>query len=44
MSGNKVVMQVNLNGMQIRFDGVINGDEMSGQVTSARPMSYRRQV
>jgi hypothetical protein len=30
IAGNKVVMQVHLNGMQVRFDGTINGDEMSG--------------
>ncbi|WP_177195955.1 hypothetical protein [Bradyrhizobium sp. OK095] len=30
VAGNKVVMQVHLNGMQVRFDGTINGDEMSG--------------
>jgi hypothetical protein len=44
IAGNKVVMQVHLNGMQVRFDGTINGDEMSGQLTSAQPMSYRRQA
>jgi hypothetical protein len=44
IAGNKVVMQVHLNGMQVRFDGTINGDEMSGQLTNAQPMSYRRQA
>ncbi|HEX9209153.1 MAG TPA: hypothetical protein VF901_01465 [Bradyrhizobium sp.] len=43
ISGNKVIMQIHMNGMQLRFDGIINGDEMSGQLTSAQPMSYRRQ-
>jgi hypothetical protein len=44
MSGNKVIMQTRLNGVQIQFDGIINGDEMSGQIFSAQPMSYRRQA
>ncbi|RXT42092.1 hypothetical protein [Bradyrhizobium betae] len=43
MSGDKVIMQVNLNGMQVRFDGIIDVDEMRGQLTSSQPMSYRRQ-